>query len=99
LSEPMIRKASESEKNSILNFLMGEKQDPDVCKHRMISPHGKSSCFEGEIALNTGKCLDCGSIIRSYYRLESEEIADQETIDCYYEKRDDWRGYGYYEKE
>ena len=100
MEEPMIRKASEDEKKSILNVLMGEKQDPKTCLHRMISSHDKSSCFDGEIALNIGKCLDCGSIIRSFYRLEDwETVTDEEVLNCYYEKRDDWRGYGWYEKE
>ena len=99
MSEPQIRKASESEVMGIINAVLGELQDPKTCNHRMIDSHDKSGMFEGEIALNTGKCLDCGDIIRSYYRLESEEIAEQEVIDIYYEKRDGFRGYGWYEKD
>ena len=64
MTEPMIHKASESEKNSVINFLMGEKQDPNVCNHRMISFHSKSGTdgFDGNYGSLVGKCLDCGSV-------------------------------------
>ena len=102
MSEPMIRKASESEKNSILNVLMGEKQDPKTCRHRMISFHSKSGTdgFDGNYGSLVGKCLDCGSIILSHYELTDEEIlTDKEWLESLYEQRDDWRGFGWYEKE
>ena len=100
--EPQIRKANDTQRNAILTALMGEKQDPDVCKHRMISNHTKSNSdgFDGNYGHLVGKCLDCGSIILSHYELTGEEIlTDKEWIEALYEQRDDWRGYGWYEKE
>jgi len=100
MTETLIRKASDTERNSILNVLMGEKQEPDVCHHRMISPNRKGIEFDGDVGIMVGKCLDCGSIILSHYKLEEEEIMqDKEWIESLYEQRDDWRGYGWYEKE
>ena len=100
--EPQISKANDTQRNAILTALMGEKQDPDFCKHRMISFHSKSNTdgFDGNYGHLVGKCLDCGSIILSHYELTDEEIlTDKEWLESLYEQRDDWRGYGWYEKE
>ena len=98
----MIRKASEDEKNSILNVLMGEKQDPNVCNHRMVSFHSKSNAsgFDGGYGNLVGKCLDCSSIILTHYEMTGDEIlTDKEWLESLYEQRDGWRGFGWYEKE
>ena len=95
----MIRKASEDEKKSLIKALIGDKQDPEICHHRMVSNHPEIYEFEGSVAINVGKCLDCGEIILSTYRLDEVEVLkDKEWIEQFYEKRDDWRGYGWYEK-
>ena len=102
MSEPQIRKATESERDTILDAIMGKKQDPDVCNHRMVSFHSKSNTdgFDGTIGHFVGKCLDCGSIILTHYEMTGDEIlTDKEWLESLYEKRNGFRGYGWYEKE
>ena len=102
MSEPQIRKASESEAKGIINAILGELQDPKDCNHRMVSFHSKSNAsgFDGVYGNLVGKCLDCSSIILTHYEMTGDEIlTDKEWIESLYEKRDGLRGYGWYEKD
>ena len=102
MSEPQIRKASESEAKTIINAILGELQDPKDCNHRMVSFHSRSNTdgFDGGYGNLVGKCLDCGSIILTHYEMTGDEIlTDKEWIESLYEKRDGLRGYGWYEKD
>lgn len=102
MSEPQIRKASESEKKEIIKMIRGDLQNPEICKHRYVAFHSKSNAdgFDGGYGNLVGRCLDCDSIILTYYRMISDKIlTDKEWIESLYEKRDGLRGYGWYEKD
>jgi hypothetical protein len=86
----------------ISKIFISRKQEPDVCKHNMIGFHSKSNTdgFDGDFGNLVGKCLDCGSIILTHYELVDKEVlTDKEWLESLYEKRNGFRGYGWYEKE